>query len=783
MVLEHDIELDVAVANTRRAKVWKNKKAKWSDLVERMSTTTKTAETVAEYKAMSRDQQAEIKDTGAFVGGYCNNGSRSDIRSRSILALDADFAESGLWEDWAMMGYASAYYTTHKHTPEKPRLRIVIPLSRDVDPDEYQAIGRKIASGLGIDQFDDSTYQPQRCMFWPSTSRDGEFLFGYLDGDILNPDEVLASYKDWRDISAWPVSSRVAELSRKTASKQQDPTQKPGLIGAFCRAYSIEDAISAFVPDYQPCEDANRYTYVNGSTAAGVVTYEGKFSYSFHGTDPASGILCNAWDLVRLHRFGDRDADFDRSKPATQSPSYKAMTEFAANDPEVRSQVVADRLSEAEQDFSAPAETGDWTKQLKVTKDGAVASTIENVVLILRHDPRLAGRLAMDEMTHNIITTAELPCRLDVGQWTDSDDSALRFYLEKAYGLSGKDKIFDAVNVVSGENRFHPVRDYLDGCEWDGTPRIESMLIDYLGAEDTPYTRAVTRKTMIAAVSRIYNPGCKFDYMLVLRGRQGMGKSALIHKIGGRWYSDSFTTMQGKDSFDQLQGAWIIEVGELAGMKKAEAEMVKLFISKQSDRFRPAYGRRTQDFPRQCIFVGTTNETAFLRDATGNRRFWVVDTPNPARLSVWDDLTQDMVSQLWGEAVALYKAGEDLYLPRELEATAREVQAAFEEENPKEGVVAEYLDRKLPEDWYDRDVASRRIWLEGNEEGTVVRTTVSCIEIWAEALGNSPERIDRYAIKELMDIVSHIGGWGRCGNRRTSIQPYGRQRYYKRLPD
>ena len=177
---------------------------------------------------------------------------------------------------------------------------------------------------------------------------------------------------------------------------------------------------------------------------------------------------------------------------------------------------------------------------------------------------------------------SSLPWRETKGlsPWTDADDAALRYYLERTYGLTGKDRIFDAVNVVAQSNAFHPVREYLDSCTWDEVPRVETLLIDYLGAEDTPYTRAVTRKALAAAVARIYRPGCKFDNMLTLRGAQGIGKSAFFGKLGGPWFSDTFTSMQGKEAYEQVQGVWIVEIGELAGMKKAEIETIKLYLSK-----------------------------------------------------------------------------------------------------------------------------------------------------------------------------------------------------------
>lgn len=789
VTIQYDRALDVALGNNRKTKHWKNKQLAWSDMLDRLAKETRTPETLAEYKAMSRDMQSDIKDVGGFVGGYCNNGSRTDVSFRSVLCLDADFADADLWPDWELQyGNAAAIYSTHKHTPEKPRLRLVVPLARDVSPDEYQAIGRRVAATLGIDKFDDTTYQPQRVMYWPSTSQDGQYVFEYLDAPLLEPDEVLATYHNWQDVSSWPMSSRVAEVVRKTAAKQKDPLVKGGLIGAFCRAYTIQEAIAAYVPTYQPCDEPGRYTYTEGSTAAGVVIYDDKFSYSHHATDPASSQLVNAWDLVRLHQFAELDEDVDPDKPASQRPSYKAMAQLAAGDERVKAQLVADKTAEAAADFEEEAaelpeaEDKDWTSKLKITEKGALAQTIENVVLILTHDQKLAGAIAYNEMDHNIVAVSSVPWNKAKGprQWVDADDAALRYYLEKTYGISGKDRIFDAVNVVAQQASFHPVREYLDSCTWDNVPRVETLLIDYLGAEDNEYTRAVTRKTLAAAVARIYRPGCKFDYMLTLRGRQGLGKSALIAKLGGPWFSDTFTTMQGKDAYEQVQGVWIMEVGELAGMRKAEAETIKLYISKQRDRFRPAYGRRLQEFPRQCIFIGTTNETQFLRDTTGNRRFWVVDTPNEPTKSLWDNLTPETVRLIWAEAVEIYKSGEALYLPRELEQVAREVQESYEEENPKAGIIVDYLDRLLPENWPNMDTYSRRQWLETGGEGTAQRQTVCTLEIWAEALGGNPDKLDRYAAKEIRDIMATLPDWQHRGNARTTARPYGRQRYYER---
>ena len=791
MQIQHDTTLSVALGNSRKTKTWKNQTMQWSELLDRLSTETRTSETVAEYKAMSRNQQSDVKDCGGFVGGFCANGSRSHVTARSLVCLDADFADGDLWQDWELLyGYAAAIYSTHKHTAAKPRLRLVVPLTREITPDEYPAVGRKIAETLGIDKFDDTTYDVGRLMYWPSTSRDGEFFFRYLDTPLLNPDDVLATYRDWHDISEWPMSSRVAEITRRSAAKQQDPLEKGGIVGAFCRAYfPISEAIAAFIPTYQPCDEPNRYTYTEGSTAAGVIVYDDKFTYSHHGTDPASGQTLNAWDLVRVHLFHEQDEDCAPDTPVSRRPSWQAMTRLATDDKRVTVQIINDRAAEALADLdspmddeAAPEDLNEWKTKLKVTDKGILAQTIENAVTILQNDPKFAGVLAFDEMLGQIVARQSLPWRSVKGatQWTDADDAALRYHLERVYGLTGKDRIFDAVNVVAQQASFHPVRDYLNACEWDGVERIETLLIDYLGAEDNEYTRTVTRKTMTAAVARIFRPGCKFDHMLTLRGVQGRGKSSFFGKLGGQWFSDSFASVQGKDAYEQVQGVWIMEVAELAGLKKAEVEAIKQYITKQRDRFRPAYGRRMQDFPRQCIFVASTNEMQFLRDTTGNRRFWVVDTPNDPTRDFWEDLTDDTIALIWAEAVELYKRGETLYLSKRMEETAREVQEEYEEENPKAGFVAAYLDRLLPADWEEKDLYARRLWLESDAEGTEQRQAVCTLEIWTEALGGNPDRFDRIASKEVRDILASLREWKPRKKERRTFKLYGRQRYYER---
>jgi putative DNA primase/helicase len=798
--LAHDGKLTVATGRSRKETAWRNGEMLWSELVEKLSQTTRTRETLAEYNKMSKSQQDEIKDVGGFIGGALKGGRRTaqNVAWRQVITLDADFADATLWDTFTLLyDCAGLIYSTHKHRPEKQRLRLCLPLSRSVTPDEYQAIARRIAGDIGIDLFDDTTYQPHRLMYWPSTSSDGEFRFELQDGPWLDADAMLARYEDWQDQTLWPVSSRITEQHQKMAEKQGDPTTKPGLVGAFCRVYDIHQAIEAFLPDVYQQLDETRYTYLAGSTAGGLVVYDGgKFAFSHHGTDPVSGRLVNAFDLVRLHKFSSKDEDVSPSTPTIKLPSYLAMLDLAGADERVKVELGAERLARAAEDFGdVVQEDRSWMSKLEYTQKGSIKATRHNLVVILENDPRIAAQVAYNEFTGRPVAIGDLPWRKvpesdDGSPWSDNDDAALRHFMESEYGIESANKISDALAIVSERHRFHPIRDYLDSLWWDGLERLDSLLIDYLGAEDCAYTRAVTRKALAAAVARIYRPGTKFDYMLVLVGQQGEGKSYIINKLGQRWYSDSFTTVQGKEAYEQLQGAWLLEMGELAAAKKAEVEAIKHFISKAEDNYRVAYGRRVSRFPRQCVFFGTTNEIAFLRDKSGNRRFWPVEVDrSQATKSLWVDMTQYEIDQIWAEALDAWRSGEQLYLGPDLEQEAILRQEQHTEESSKAGLVREYLDTLLPADWEDRDLATRRLWLHNRElgdaeDGSIQRDRVCVMEIWSELFQGDPKQLSFLQAREIHDILRSTKGWrpyNEGSGRLRFGKIYGLQKAYIRV--
>lgn len=797
IILKHDIEIDLATAHSRMAKRWKNRHWKWSELVNKCAETQRTGETAAEYARMSRDEQSNIKDVGGFVGGYLNNGTRknANVLYRSVATLDIDYGTVNVWDDFTIAyGFAAMLYSTHKHTREKPRYRLVFPLSRTVSPAEYEPICRRIAAEIGIDLFDDTTYELPRLFYWPSTSKDAEYIFEYQDGPACDVDKILASYRDYRDVSEWPVSSREGDVLAHEIRKAGDPMEKPGLIGAFNRAYTIEEAIDTFLKDvYEPTGHDGRYTYKRGSVAGGLVCYENRFAFSHHDTDPASRQLCNAFDLCRIHLYGVQDED-SKTTDITRLPSYKMMQDFAAKDKRVRVLLTKERQASAGADFSDiddqddADQDNDWMAGLDYTRAGKIASTSKNIIYILENDPKLAGHIWHDLFTGFDLVSGGLPWDRKATQWGNRDDANLRVYLEENYEVTGKDKIKDAKDAVLTRHRRHPIREYLNGLTWDGVPRLDKLIIDYVGAEDTPLNRAMTRKHFTAAVARIMTPGCKYDYCLIMTGPEGIGKSTLLATMGGDWFNDSITTTEGKEGMEQLRRAWLIELAELSSIKRSTVEQVKNYITRRDDIYRAAFGQVVEKHPRQCVFCGSTNEDYFLKGDTGNRRFWVIAVD--ARLRRYDDfdaaLKRDR-DQLWAEAVQRWRDGELLYLPTNLEAEARQRQAEYNDDfdDPLEQMLRTFLDMKLPTDWDSWDLRRRRAYINNpdplDQDGIVVREKVCAAEFICEKMGRSmTDKEFKYLARKVSKMLRNVPGWTPITSTRHAAKLYGLQRGYKR---
>ncbi len=795
MGLIFDGQLTIAVGRSAKSKIWKNVKVQWSALAAKLTTENRTNETIAEFLAATREEQLQIKDVGGYVGGYLRNGRRNpeNVLSRQLLTLDVDFGYPQFWDDFRMAYHnAAVVHGSHKSTEDAPRLRLVMPFAREVSRDEYTAISRRVAGDLGIGLFDPSTFESNRLMFWPSTPKDVPFYSMLQDGPWLDPDAVLATYADWHDSSEWPVDGGYMDKVRDACTKQEDPAEKKGLVGVFCRAYPIEDAISIFLPDvYKPAAVPGRYTYLKGSTAAGLITYGGKFAYSHHGTDPAGGQLCNSYDLVRIHKFGH----------LSKEESQRAMDRFVKGDEGLRLQLAQERLESARYDFAVPMdleaktvhvdiedpESLEWMKKLEIDSRGQYLCNDTNLNAIFANDASLIGLFRLNEFDSRPYVWHDAPWRPVPAPepMKNADLSGIRNYIGTIYGITANQKVEDAVTLELERNRFHPVRDYLNGLVWDGLPRVASVLHDYLGARDTAYTRDAMLKTLAGAVARVMAPGTKFDLVLVLEGPQGIGKSTLVKKLGMQWFSDTFMNIQGKDAYEQLQGAWLIELGELAGLRRAEVETIKHFISKSEDFFRPAYGRVVEAFPRQCVFIGTTNSAEFLKDSTGNRRFMPVTCHEVPPCKNIFTMEQKEIDQIWAEACEYYKKGGALYINNEdVSREAERERRRHSELDPRTGEVAKFLDIPLPENWDDLDQYARRDYYEDptTQVGCIEREYVTGIEVWCECFGRHKSDYDVNKAKEIAAILDGIPGWTRAqGQIRTKL--YGKQRYYFRNLD
>lgn len=789
--LEYDKELWISTANNLKSKDWKNKEVKWSQILSKLTEDAckNTGETIAEFMKMSKEEQGRIKDVGGFVGGRLSGGRRikENVAARDILTFDLDFApQNFLAWCYTELPYAWALYSTHKHTPDKPRFRLLLPLDREVSPDEYQAIGRKIAEDIGLSYMDPTTFEAHRLMFWPSCPTDVKYEFKYNDDEFLKADDVLSRYPDWRDQSYWPVCPTEEKARKAAARKQQNPLEKQNMVGAFCRCYTVPEVIDEYLSEvYEPCDtQPNRYTYKLGTTAAGLVIYDdGLFCYSNHSTDPASGQDLNAFDLVRVHRFRELDEDAKEGTRVDRLPSYQAMCELAAGDKKVRRLLREERRESTKEAFAGEyaeedPETGEsWEDQLEVhKKTGEVLNTVQNLQLIMLNHPALKG-IAFNEMDGLMHITKAVPWSKKLTTWSDRDSSKLYVWLSNQYTDFRRNDISDVLDDVSGLRGYHPVREYLDSLpEWDCTPRAKTIFIDYLGAEDCDYVKETTALWLTAAVARIYEPGCKFDNMIVLSGPMGIGKSTLLDKLGGDWFSDNLTfeDMKSKEGSEKIQCTWINEIAELKGMRKVDVESVKSFISRRIDKYRPSYGKHTEDHERGCVFIGTTNAGSYLKDITGNRRFWPIACKEGSKHKAWA-MTKEDRDQIWAEVKQIFYEelyGNKLVLGKKLEKELIKRQTEALEGAEQEGDIELYLERLLPDNWDELDIPDRIDWLGSEKKGTVERTRVCVAEVWCECFHQSSIRRKRADSDDIIRTLLRLG-WVDMGVQR--VPRYGRQ--------
>jgi len=663
----------------------------------------------------------------------------------------------------------------------------VFPLSRDINSDEFTAISRLLAGEFGIDQFDPCSFKIEQLMFWPSTPCDIKYIYLKVNKEWLNPDTFLEKYPNWKDLDTLP---RIEKENKVIAGggvgrKAKDPLTKDGIVGAFNRTYTIQDAIELFLSDvYEPVSD-NRYLFIGSSSIAGGIAYNNKFFYSHHAKDPAYGKVLDAFDLVKLHKFGK------------EKDSFTKMKQLALEQEEVKLELANSKLISAQEDFDIAddEDNSNWRSKLTFGMMGDIENTSANLILILKNDKRFKN-IAYNQLTDSVQITGWVPWDRPESNkfWRDADEAQLIAIIDKEY-TSFSDRNFKvAFTKVTRDRAFNPVKQYLDNLsKWDGVKRVERFLITNLAANDDKYTEEVTRKWFAAAVARIYQPGIKFDSILVLDGKQGVGKSTIIKSlVDPEYFSDSLQLSDmddNKKAGEKIQGFWIIEIQELAGMKKADIEKVKGFISCTDDKYRPSYGKTVEWHPRSCAIFSTVNgDRGFLRDLTGNRRFWVVkinsknETPNIS-------FSQEYKDQIWAEAKHYYENGEELFLSGEYLETAKEYQNNAMEHDERVGVVEAYLNMLLPDNWDDiDDMDKRRAYIQNDAylgvgalygKATKTRNEVSGIEIWYECLKGEIIDYDRKAMNDVAMIMMQIPGWEKSGKTKK-MGPYAMQRYYQR---
>ena len=831
MTLQNDRQITIATGSGRKSVQWSTGPTTVSGLYSRLETPVRGVETLSQYLALSRAKQDDLKDVGGFVGGALKGPRRKadNVVSRDVVTLDLDtippYGTENVVSKVEDLGCGYCIYSTRKHRPEAPRLRIIVPLDRSVTPDEYDAISRKIADMVGISMADPTTFETCRLMYWPSCCSDGDFVFRYADRPFIGADMILSTYADWHDWSERPQVPGAVSY-QKLAVKQGDPEQKPGTVGFFNRTYDVLAAMEKFLPGiYEPTDnDPDRYTYLGGSTTGGAIIYDNaKFLYSHHATDPCSGKLVNAFDLVRLHKFGDKDDAAAPDTPINRLPSFNAMCEFAIADPAVLAVMTQERREAALKDFAdlvpanpspdgtvptaspaneqddadaeASGEPVNWTQQLERTpKTGEIKPTINNVLIIFENDPCLKDKFALNQFAGRGEILGPLPWDAEGKRrmWSDTDSNGLYWYLERTYRISGRGNIDAALDIHSSLHAFNEVQDFINGLVWDGVPRLDTLLTVYLGAADTPYTRAVCRKIFVAAISRAMNPGCKFDNMLVLCGPQGIGKSTFISKMARGWFTDDIKTFEGKETSELIQGVWLVEIAELDAFRRTEVSRIKQFLSLSADRYRAAYAHYAKEFPRCCVFFGTGNDSNFLQDLTGNRRFWPVDTGVVShtdrkdvrqRTNVFNDLTEDVVTQIWAEAKMRWMIGEPLYLSDAVSDEAEAVQEAHRDVSSNEGLIEEFISREIPEDWHKWGLEERRMFwsrtVHDDSIKLVPRTRITPIEIWCELFNSAPKDLTKTTSREINLIIGSFKDWQRV-DAPFKQGPYSSQRGFKK---
>lgn len=761
---------------------WKQDSVTWADLVRMVTGTPAKRKDCGNYILATLERTEKVHAGHKDPCTDVHRDNRSVSRRSAVLALDIDAPDDGfdVGVETVLAGHAYLMHTTYSSTPAEPRYRLLVQADRDMAPDEYVAAAHAMAVRLGESQFDSGSFQAARFMFKPGARKREWYEFWEGEGEPVSVDALLVEWD--RDLSELPMP--------QPSRTKRDPFGIGGPIGAFNRVYvDLDDLIEAYALPYDRVSD-DRYSLRGSASEAGMGPVSGApgLFYSHHANDPAYGVTCSAFDLVRLHWFAELDETAKPGTPVNRLPSHEKMMETATKDPRVVDEIFASQTDDIKADFDAIGTDDDddddsdsggpsWRSQMNLTARGRFIDDIHNWDLIRANDP-VFRLLRHNEMTDSVEVSGDLPWR-SVGAgsraFIDTDHIALRGYLERTYQFEPKvDKTRDMVLEHAARTRVVPVLEYLKALNWDGKPRLETCLP---GAAHSPYNALVARKVLISAVARMFKPGMKWDHTLVLHGGEGLGKSLWIDRMAtvgmpGEeriMYSSSLGSITNKDTLLTCHRSWIVVADEGHSLRKADNDALKEFLTKTQDTFRMPYTRDTKDYPRRFVVWSTTNDDTFLQRQEGNRRFLVVRCLEKFDI---DAMTPEYVDQVWAEAVVGYLAGERMYLQDDEASVAQEERESFVEEDAVAGVVEEFLQTLVPEDWWERTADSRMQWLEdrsnGFEAAGTMKITKTCTQqIWYEVLRNGRHRAKAPRV-ELLEIAKSLRalGWVSTGTHR-----------------
>ena len=659
--MQNNRQLTVYTASSRTVSRLQETPMSVYELFERLRQSQTLAVTHDGFMNLKKSQQDDLKDIGGYIPGQLRDGRRRKgcVIARSAAVLDADNLPVGGTENFAAS-----------------------------------------VAGLGCCYcIDRTTIESGRIMFWPAHCEDVEPVFYGEDRPFLDPLQLLERTPDWRDPGTWPrFPGEAADLEKLLRKRrQQDPESKTGVVGAFCRAYDIPAAMDRFLPGVYESAGEGRYTFAAGSTAGGAVLYDnGKFLYSHHATDPCGGQLVNAWDMVRLHKFGALD---DEAKPGTKGislPSFKAMADLTQSDDAAGNELAKEAFGRA----SAGVEMQDEDAALALGRCAGEPFSLG----ILRTALKALGIVAR----HNLVTgRAEiegLPERYSKENAANVLPVLLLDTL-RAVGVKGVNKtlVMDYLSVALDENRYNPVLDMLHATVWDGLPRF-STLADILYISPDSFHALLLRKWLIQSVAMSHNTPERVepaDGVLVLQGGQGFGKTQFLRRLAIKheWFSEGVKLdLRNKDDIVRAISAWITEFGELDETLKYGQSGLKSFITQRVDKVRLPYAREYSNMPRRTSFCATVNPGQFLKDETGDRRMWVIPVTD-INDKLLLELPDEWFIQLWAEAYIWWQQDpQGFRLSRSERQHLNELNRGHSEALALEDDIRQALDWDLPQD-------------------------------------------------------------------------------------